>query len=273
MASEPMLNIGCGATRHPDWINLDVAAAGPDVMQFDVARGLPFGSGEASVCYSSHVLEHLDRAAARTLVAECFRVLKPGGVIRLAVPDLERLARDYLQALDAAEGGDAARGSEYEWLMLELYDQAVRNRPGGEMASFLERLPEKERAFVRARIGAEADKFWTPARPRRGMGRIRASTALKAAREAVAGWLVYLVAGRAAYCSYRGGLFRARGEVHQWMYDRHSLRLLLEQAGFTRVAVCAADESRIPEFARYGLDVVAGAIRKPDSLFMEASKA
>ena len=57
------------------------------------------------------------------------------------------------------------------------------------------------------------------------------------------------------------------------MYDRFSLRRLLQQSGFTDVAVCGADESRITGFEDYLLDVEPGGqIRKPVSLFMEGVK-
>jgi hypothetical protein len=57
------------------------------------------------------------------------------------------------------------------------------------------------------------------------------------------------------------------------MYDRYSLRLLLENAGFKHASVCGADESHIPNFNSYLLDIEAdGSVRKPDSLFMEGQK-
>jgi hypothetical protein len=47
----------------------------------------------------------------------------------------------------------------------------------------------------------------------------------------------------------------------------------LEKAGFHEIRVCAANESQIPDFARYGLDLdMDGSVRKPDSLFVEARK-
>jgi hypothetical protein len=67
--------------------------------------------------------------------------------------------------------------------------------------------------------------------------------------------------------------FRLSGEVHQWMYDRYSLGVLLRDAGFQNIQVCRADESDIPNFGSYLLDIEAdGSVRKPDSLFMEARK-
>ena len=57
------------------------------------------------------------------------------------------------------------------------------------------------------------------------------------------------------------------------MYDRWSLRVLLERTGFHEIKVCAASESQISDFDRYRLDLNAdGSVRKPDSLFMEARK-
>jgi hypothetical protein len=67
--------------------------------------------------------------------------------------------------------------------------------------------------------------------------------------------------------------FRATGENHKWMYDRVSLAALLERTGFTKVRQCNAGESAIKSFADYHLDTNPdGSIRKPDSLFVEATK-
>lgn len=275
-----LLNIGCGTSYHPDWINLDVSPADSNVLSIDINNGLPFSSESASVCYSSHVLEHLDKTSAHDLIAECFRVLKRGGVIRLVLPDLEGIAREYLRVLDAVASGDNTRESDYDWIMLELYDQTVRNSSGGGMAVFLADLDEKNRPFVCSRIGAEAEKFWEPEQvlpdgrrlntlPRKICWR----KLLNLSREKLAGWLVYLIAGKTAFKNFRMGTFRDSGEVHQWMYDRFSLKRLLERAGFVDVKICAANESRIPDYEKYSLDLFNGNIRKPDSLYVEASKS
>ena len=65
---------------------------------------------------------------------------------------------------------------------------------------------------------------------------------------------------------------RKRGETHQWMYDRYSLRRLLEQAGFKNVQVKIAFESQITDWEKFDLDGSNGILRKPDSLFVEAIK-
>ena len=64
------------------------------------------------------------------------------------------------------------------------------------------------------------------------------------------------------------------GEVHQWMYDRYSLRELLLEAGLTSPRQVRADESQILDWSSFGLDAEPqGIAHKPDSLFMEAIKA
>lgn len=62
---------------------------------------IPCAAGTAVAVYSSHMIEHLDRAGARAFLAEVMRVLRPGGVVRLAAPDLSRLIQDYLTTGDA----------------------------------------------------------------------------------------------------------------------------------------------------------------------------
>ena len=69
------------------------------------------------------------------------------------------------------------------------------------------------------------------------------------------------------------GRFRRGGEVHLWMYDRHSLARLLQEAGFEDPQVVGPSESQIPDWTSYHLDTEPdGIVYKPDSLYMEAVK-
>lgn len=274
-----MINIGCGSTNHPDWINLDVAPINPDVISVNITDGLPFSAEFSDVCYSSHVLEHLNKIEAFNLVEECFRILKHGGTIRLAVPDLEMLVREYLRVLDGVTSGKIHYEVQYDWLMLELYDQTVRSRSGGDMLNFLKNVNESERSYILSRIGDEAARIWQP-QPRlpyysRFLAFIKRTTFksfIKMFREKAAGFLIYFIAGKATFNAYQQGLFRNGGEIHKWMYDRYSLKRLLDQAGFIDIKTCAATESRIPRFEKYDLDVQGGVVRKPDSIYIEATK-
>ncbi len=264
-----LLNIGCGGVFHPDWVNLDADPVSADVMAHDVHRGLPFPAESFDAVYGSHVLEHLSPAAGARLLSECRRVLKPLGIARLAVPDLEAIARLYLQSLEGATMGDAAAAARHEWAMLELYDQAVRTESGGAMGVYLRRpMDEQQKRFVTARIG-EQEKPPPGVRPsvRRRLARL-----VSAGRRTIAETAAYVILGAEGRAALREGLFRRGGEVHQWMYDRFSLLRTMESAGFVEVRICAAEESRIAAFARYGLETANGRPRKPDSLYAEGRK-
>ena len=67
----------------------------------NAAHRIPCPTGAVAVLYSSHMIEHLDRAEARRFLAEARRVLRPGGILRLAAPDLSLLAREYEVTGDA----------------------------------------------------------------------------------------------------------------------------------------------------------------------------
>jgi SAM-dependent methyltransferase len=76
-------------------------ASKSDIRFGDVVSGLPVAANSVGVFYSSHTLEHLDTAEAEAFCREAMRVLSPGGIIRLAVPDLNLVISDYLTHRDA----------------------------------------------------------------------------------------------------------------------------------------------------------------------------
>jgi predicted SAM-dependent methyltransferase len=262
MSAPRLLNFGCGATFHRDWVNLD-AAARPGVVAHDVRRGFPFSDNAFHAVYGSHVLEHLEAETARLVLRECARILRPGGIARIVVPDLEAIARLYLESLEGAAAGDAESAMRYDWAMLELYDQVARTTSGGKMAAYMQSLPVGRPAqFVRSRVGDEAlDAARGARRP-----------AVPGLRALLAQACAFLFLGPQGTAALREGLFRRSGEVHLWMYDRFSLMRELHQAGFADLRVCAADESAIAGFAGYGLETANGRARKPDSLYVEGRK-
>ena len=251
-----LLNVGAGGHASPEWTNIDLAHA-PHVIRHDIRRGLPFAAGTFDAVYSSHTLEHLTPAAGNALVAEMRRVLKRGGVIRVAVPDLERTVRAYLERLDEAQ--DAA-DPRYRWIKLELLDQLVRDRSGGLMLGAL-RDGSVDRQDVSGRIGDELIEAVDA--PSQG----GASSGLRAKV------LETRVGQRLRTFLIERHDPRKLGEVHRWMYDRVDLIALLRAHGFADAAITTHDVSRIPGWAGYRLDSTPDGARprKPDSLFVEAT--
>lgn len=127
------LNIGSGQTSVPSWTNIDrssnimhgrVPAAkrmlirfgllnedqmqpGDDMVRLDTRR-LPYADSSVEAIYSSHTLQHLYLQEAERVLAECARVLKPGGILRLALPDVEQYARQLVDS-ESETGPDAGR--------------------------------------------------------------------------------------------------------------------------------------------------------------------
>ncbi len=149
------LNLGCGMRYHPAWTNVDMVANHQDIIEHNLLENIPFTENHFEVVYHSHVLEHFNKADGERFIKECFRVLKRGGIFRIAVPNLEQIARLYLSNLEKALEGDLEAEHNYNWMLLEMYDQTVRNHSGGEMAAyfFQETIPNEN--FVFERIGEE----------------------------------------------------------------------------------------------------------------------
>src|SRR5215470_10668085 len=118
-----ILNLGCGVKTSDVCINVDwsiyiilkqnlwlvplvapligrdrverVKAMRGKTICHDLKKGIPFPSKSADAVYHSHLMEHIDREVVLGFQSEIYRVLKPGGVQRLCVPDLEQLIHAY----------------------------------------------------------------------------------------------------------------------------------------------------------------------------------
>jgi Methyltransferase domain len=115
---------GCGLSAPVEWLNFDVSptlriqqlplvgsllksrlnVVFPDNVQYgDIIKGLPVTEVSCQGVYCSHTLEHLSLSDFRTALLNTFKILKPGGIFRCVVPDLEWSARQYLLGLDSGQ--------------------------------------------------------------------------------------------------------------------------------------------------------------------------
>lgn len=153
-----IVNLGCGNKTHPDCVNIDwsiyarikrnpvgrriapVIFNGVRLAQFsclddnvvvhDLRKGIPLADASATAVYHSHVLEHVDREAVPTFFAEIRRVLQPGGVHRIVVPDLEAYARQYLASLEHGVDDVVAR-AHHDAVVSQMLLQMVRREADG----------------------------------------------------------------------------------------------------------------------------------------------
>lgn len=85
------LSIGCGHVRFPGWTHVDINASyKPDIVQ-DILQGLPFEENSVDFIHSEHFIEHFTAQDGVKIFTECFRVLKPGGVVRTATFCLDKM--------------------------------------------------------------------------------------------------------------------------------------------------------------------------------------
>lgn len=119
------LHLGCGLIAPESWLNVDgspqvILAHHPrvalcletlrllpsswvhrnwpkNIEHLNLSRPLPYPDASFDAIYTSHLIEHLYRDDASSLLSECFRILEPGGTLRIVVPDLESLIQLYLQ--------------------------------------------------------------------------------------------------------------------------------------------------------------------------------
>ena len=114
------LNLGCGDRVVEGWTNVDYSLGArlmkvpffkavnkrlrifnvdwdARIVLHDLTRPLPWPDSSVDVVYSSHTLEHFSKEDGRAFLTECHRVLRPGGIIRILVPDLGFTVGEYLQ--------------------------------------------------------------------------------------------------------------------------------------------------------------------------------
>jgi predicted SAM-dependent methyltransferase len=94
-----LLNIGSGYNPKSGWTNIDLVGAPVDVA-WDLSRGIPFPDGSVDGIYHEHLMEHLTLRQGFELCSECSRALRPGGILRIGVPNAGELLGSYAGTRD-----------------------------------------------------------------------------------------------------------------------------------------------------------------------------
>lgn len=94
--SELKINFGSGAAGRPGWINVDVVTSPGVSCVVDCRSEQPFADNSARLIFTEHFLEHIEYPLdAQKFLSECRRILKPGGLLRIVVPDAEQYLSAY----------------------------------------------------------------------------------------------------------------------------------------------------------------------------------
>src|SRR5262249_45251050 len=89
------LQLGAGPTSLPGLLSTDVAPYSPTTVQLDATKRFPFENGVFDYIFTEHMIEHISWGEGNRMLQECHRVLRPGGIIRIATPDLAVLLDLY----------------------------------------------------------------------------------------------------------------------------------------------------------------------------------
>jgi len=97
---EPRVHIGCGPYLIDKWLNVDLQPVyGATYM--DAEQKYPFPDSSIQYIFSEHLFEHLSYTGGKNMLRECYRILKPKGIIRLTMPSLEFLINLYIDKENA----------------------------------------------------------------------------------------------------------------------------------------------------------------------------
>lgn len=105
------LQIGSGANLLPEWLNTTLYPFAPGTVFLDACSPFSIPDDSFDYVFSEHVIEHLEFEESSRMLLECHRILRVGGRIRLATPDLEQIIALYTQP----EGG--AQQNYIRWIM------------------------------------------------------------------------------------------------------------------------------------------------------------
>ena len=144
-----MINLSCGTHMNWEWNNLDFSpytrlarhmgtaqmlrrigllsedrfqrllGVDPEIIMWDLRKGIPFDDNVFDVVYSSHFLEHIDKDDVPSFLEDCHRVLKHNGIIRLVVPDLLAIINCYTYAVTIYNAGNTSH-ADYSQLSIAI---------------------------------------------------------------------------------------------------------------------------------------------------------
>ncbi len=148
-----ILNLGCGTKTSDQCVNIDwslytvlkknpvlrsmawpflnrvrrdrLSALSKNSVSHNLKNGIPFGNDTVDTVYHSHLMEHIDRCDIDLFLSEIHRVLKPAGIHRICVPDLEQLVSAYIRNYESCENSRVTISAHDDYVAA-ICEQCVR---------------------------------------------------------------------------------------------------------------------------------------------------
>lgn len=265
------INLGCGDyfVDSNEWANYDWAPKSKAVIQANLIAQFINKGNAIEFIYMSHYLEHLPLPLAEEVLKNCFKILNKNGIIRIVVPDLENICREYVNQLDSRDD------LKSRFVSIELLDQLVRKTSGGLLTKQYEAAAKNEtlKKYIKKRIGHNFVENNT--------GQMKVSRIQKVVQnpriiirkinEKYTRFVIFFIPKQ--YKLQEISQIN-HGERHHWVYDFYYIKEILEKIGFSQVYKVDAGFSNQKGFPFQPLDFDQNNdIRKgEESMFIEAIK-
>ena len=235
----------------------------PDIDLYitrDLRDGIPYPDESFHAIVVTRMIEHLTLEENRKFLLEIFRILKPGGVVRLSTPNLKEKVKNYIKRFDKyTEDSNEGNFQSYFWSVLDLHDQSNRVRMGGML-------------LEKARSGEISEKDM-----RESSGDVfdyilgKRNTDKNSPGKNIA-YFFYGLRRRIMHFIH-GRHPQSTREANMWMYDALSLHDELDEAGFKEIIEKEYNSSDIPEYSDFEFDTSPhGEYAIEPSLYMEGKK-
>lgn len=261
------LNIACGSNfiDETNWVNLDYKSS-KGVQRANLLNKLPFPDLTFDAIYCSHFVEHIPLKKIDFFLQECFRVLKPMGVLRIVMPDYLFLCKQYIINLENKDFEKA------EFIKILTLDQCVRTQRGGYLKKYLMRTQDNNnqelKNYIKEVIGEDFDDLNNfPSL----LDRLNLFSLFQALEIL---WIRFISIFLPPAFRKQNVSFASVGEKHTWLYDEESFKKELIKNKFKEILPTSYDRSYLGDLF-HKLDVHP-LIKKPrkgtHQFFIEAKK-
>lgn len=290
MTNKIYVNLACGDCfiKNSEWVNFDYSPHDDGVIGVDLLGKLPLLDNTVDLIYTSHFIEHIPADDVNKFLAECLRILKPEGVIRIVTPDLVEMSREYLKQYDLCNYDKSL------FLSVAMIDQCVRRNSGGQLAniykkySALDVVDHEMVGYIKLRTGEdlsrrvinneENKKSTEDFKKRKNIFEklsILLTHKLNIARDRVKSlWFQWLVNLLPTAYKNQNMSFASIGELHHWLWDQKQLISVLEKSGFVNCKSYSHISSQVDDFPFSPLDTSDNVHPRKgyESMFIEAKK-
>ena len=230
------LNIACGSSyiKQPNWVNLDYRIS-EGVKKANLLKKLPFKDLEFDAIYCSHFVEHIPLRKIDSFFQECFRVLRPDGVLRIVMPNYVFLCKEFIINFENKDFEKA------DFIKILTLDQLIRTYRGGYLKEYLVNIHNSEnqdlKKYIQEIIGED---FEAMKKSSSLLDQLNISNFFRMIEIL---WIHSISLFLPSSFRDQNVSFASVGEKHAWLYDEESITKELEKNNFKDIFFPSFHES------------------------------